>query len=81
MSLAVTNRELAVAHGQSPGEPGQEDDRKPIPHLSQLKTGLAVGAHAELSSQEASHRICRTVSLRRPSWHLRMNYLWLRPSH
>lgn len=52
-----------------------------LPHLSQLKTGLSVGAHTGLSSQEASHRICRTVSLRRLSWHLRMYYLRLCPSH
>lgn len=79
MSLFVTHRELAVAHGQSPGEPGQKDDRKSIPHLSQLKTGLAVGAHTGLSFQEASHRICGTVSLRRLSWHVRMYYLMALP--
>lgn len=70
MSLAVIYREQAIAYGQLPGVPGQEDGRKPTPTFPQLNTGLAVGAHTGLSPQGASHGICRTVSLLRlRSWH------------
>lgn len=50
MSLSVTHRELAVAYGQSPGEPGQEEDRKPSPPLSTKDRFISGSPHrAEFS--------------------------------